>query len=282
MKTFYVFAFSIIAICIGIISMAAGKKVPAEKKRKMPDHVPTVSHVKQKLLLHAGNDEHYPDAGYDEDGWSLRGYMSSHEMAGKHLNRDMDKLQRFEQRKAKERAKFVEDISYKAKRMARRFDVPASILAAQAILETNYGTSRLCNVANNMFGHMGGPTETSRGIAGSIKAYDRNIGGVLKTYYFRVYESLWWSMWNHMSLLEDKYSHRRIKAKTSRESYMAALCGCKDSRMLASDAMAEANRKGGFLYAGACAWTASDGVTSRYIAELKFIIEKHKLDKLDE
>jgi hypothetical protein len=50
--------------------------------------------------------------------------------------------------------------------------------------------------------------------------------------------------------------------------------------MLASDSNKLA-ANGGYLYASSCAWTAKDGVTSRYVAELQYIIKKYNLEKLD-
>ena len=243
-------------------------------------HPATESHVKHKLL-HAGSEEVYPDMGYDEDGWSLRGYMSSKEFHGSHLNGDPVKMEKLRKRISKERQLFIDDISKNSKDLAKKFNIPASIIAAQAILESGYGTSRLANIANNLFGHMGGPTETSRGISGSVKAYDKNINGKLIRYSFRKYESRWWSMWNHAVLLEKTYAPRLINIPNKREAWLAAICGCSDSRMLASDSKKLAD-KGGYLYASACAWPASDGVTSRYVAELRTIIESYNLISLDE
>jgi hypothetical protein len=51
--------------------------------------------------------------------------------------------------------------------------------------------------------------------------------------------------------------------------------------MLASDSKKLAD-KGGYLYASACAWPASDGFTSRYVAELRHIINSYNLSTLDE
>jgi hypothetical protein len=262
-----------VSVLIPMTTMSASKPVKKYKAKEL-----TLTNVP---FIHAGAGEHYPAMGYDEDGWSCRGYMSSSEMRGEHLPKgDMIALQRLEQRKAKVRKDFVDSMSKKAVRICRHYDIPPSILVAQAILESNYGTSRLSNTANNLFGHMSGSTTPQKGIEGRMKAFDKNVAGKTKSYHFRMYETIWWSMHYHLKLIEGKYAYRLIKADSKRESYMAALCGCKDKRMLASDAMWQANNKG-FLYAGACAWTAKDGVTSRYIAELRFIIQKHNLDKLD-
>lgn len=273
-KLFAIGVFSLI-LSLSFMMMSAGKQPTVVKQKNHPTTKKSVP------FIHAGAGEHYPDMGYDEDGWSCRGYMSSSEMRGEHLpKKDMQALQRLVKRKAKVRKDFVDSMSKKAVRICRHYSIPPSILVAQAILESNYGTSRLSNTANNLFGHMSGTITPQKGIEGRMKAFDKNVAGKTKSYYFRMYETVWWSMHYHLELIEGKYAHRMIKADTKRESYMAALCGCKDSRMLASDAMWQANNKG-FLYAGACAWTANDGVTSRYVSELRFIIKKHNLDKLD-
>ncbi len=248
---------------------------------KMIEAKPIVDKSKEQEYLHAGSDEIYPDMGYDEDGWSKRGYMSTSEFHGSHLKGNQEKLAKLRTRISKERQAFIDDISKNAKDLSAKFNVPASIIAAQAILESGYGTSRLANVANNLFGHMGGKTETSRGISGSVKAYDKNINGKTISYHFRKYESRWWSMWNHVQLLNKTYAPRLINIPNKIEAWLAAICGCSDSRMLASDSKRLAD-KGGYLYASACAWPASDGITSRYVAELRHIINSYNLAKLDE
>jgi flagellum-specific peptidoglycan hydrolase FlgJ len=286
MKTFNVSFFllvvTIVAYCI--------VERPTEKAIDYNTSVAERSHSNGKMIsrepvehkhIHAGADELYPDVGYDEDGWSKRGYMSTSEFQGSHLKGDQEKLARLRARIIKERQAFIDDISNNAKDLTSKFNVPASIIAAQAILESGYGTSRLANVANNLFGHMGGPTETSQGISGSVKAYDKDINGKTISYHFRKYESRWWSMWNHVQLLNKTYAPRLINIPNKREAWLAAICGCSDSRMLASDSKRLADN-GGYLYASACAWPASDGVTSRYVAELRIIINSYNLEKLDE
>lgn len=284
MKTFNMSLFMLIATIIAYFIVER----PKEKVIDYSTDIAERSHVSGKMIsrktvkyIHAGSDEEYPDVGYDSDGWSNRGYMSTNEFQGSHLKGNQEKLAKLRTRISKERLAFINEISKNAKDLSRKFNVPASIIAAQAILESGYGTSRLANVANNLFGHMGGPTETSRGISGSVKAYDKDINGKTISYSFRKYESRWWSMWNHMQLLNKTYASRLINTPNKRESWLAAICGCNDSRMLASDSKRLADN-GGYLYASACAWAASDGVTSRYVAELRNIINSYNLATLDE
>lgn len=291
MKTFNVSLFMLVVTIVAYCIVEIPKEKVIDYKTSVAErshvsgkminpHPATEEHVRHKYL-HAGSEEQYPDMGYDEDGWSKRGYMSMHEFHGSHLNGNQEKLAKLRTRIGKERQVFIDDISKNAKDLSSKFDVPASIIAAQAILESGYGTSRLANVANNLFGHMGGKTETSRGISGSVKAYDKNINGKTISYHFRKYESRWWSMWNHVQLLNKTYAPRLINIPNKREAWLAAICGCSDNRMLASDSKKLAD-KGGYLYASACAWPASDGVTSRYVVELRHIINCYNLAKLDE
>lgn len=233
--------------------------------------------VENSDYIHAGADEKYPDKGYDADGWSLRGYMSSYEMSGKHCKTN-DALVRFEQRKNKVRAAFADSIGRKALEICQNTSVPPSIVAAQAILESNYGTSRLKVLANNLFGHMYKGNLASRGINGYLEAFDKDKHGKSRSYRFRNYASVWWSLKHHVDMLEAAYKRHRIDADVAeRERWMAALCKCKDTRMLA-----EHSKNASYLYAGACAWVAKDGKTSRYVNELRFIIRLHNLHKLDE
>lgn len=227
-------------------------------------------------FLHAGADEKYPHEGYDNNGWSLRGYMSSYEMAGKHCT-SHDALVRFELHKMRVKRDFVDSMADKVIDICNGTSVPPSIVCAQAIIETNFGTSRLKYLANNMFGHMYKGNINKPGIVGKIKAFDKNVNGNIKEYNFRVYSSVWWSMKHHIELLEGNYKEARVMQDiTEREQWMGALCKCKTSEMLARD-----SKRSSYLYAGACAWEAKDGKTSRYVAELRFIIKLYNLEKLD-
>jgi hypothetical protein len=259
--------------------------------------VPSIDTVRKKLTgleikdynkkteyIHAGADEMYPNMGYDENGWSLRGYMSSYELKGKHCTTP-ESIVKFKNEFERRKQVFVDTITERILEVCKGTSVPPSIVIAQAIIESAHGMSRLKIQANNMFGHMYhegsciGPFHENgcKGIDDKIKAFDRNVNGKLKSYYFRKYQSVWWCIKYHIWLLENGYKGRRIKAKTDRESWLAALCGCKDSRMLASD-----SKKSSYLYAGACAWEANDGKTSSYVENLRFIIKLYNLQKVDE
>ncbi|MDH4462014.1 MAG: glucosaminidase domain-containing protein [Spirosomataceae bacterium] len=53
---------------------------------------------------------------------------------------------------AEERRIFIEDIKDDAIALARRYNVPASVIVGMAVLESGYGTSKVAVNANNIFG----------------------------------------------------------------------------------------------------------------------------------
>lgn len=53
---------------------------------------------------------------------------------------------------AEERRIFIEDIKDDALALARRYNVPASVIVGMAVLESGYGTSKVAVNANNIFG----------------------------------------------------------------------------------------------------------------------------------
>lgn len=226
------------------------------------------------VYVHAAASEEYKE-GYDADGFPYRGYMSAKELSGAHVS-SPDARVRFQNRLYKLKQDFVDTMSVKALEVCKNTLVPPSILVAQSIIETAHGTSRLKHKANNFFGHTFKSSDVNkRGIIGYIPATDKDKHGKSSMHKFRIYKSAWWSLKHHVWLLENNYAHRRKGKGPDREQWMAALCGC-NSDMNYVDA-----KKARYLYAGACAWAAKDGVTCRYVSELRFIIKLYKLDKLD-
>jgi flagellum-specific peptidoglycan hydrolase FlgJ len=224
-------------------------------------------------------------AEYDRDGWPTRGYLSSDEVRGNHLGSKSLKV-RFRKRLTRTYKDFIDTMGKKAVEISVHFsknkgiDIPPSVILAQAISESRYGTSRLAVEGKNYFGvqYRG----NRRGVKGPIPAKDADHNKDIKTYKFANYESTWWSLYHHADLLKRVYAKRLVKVDIPlREQWMAALCGCDDSRMLAADAKAERIGKG-YYYAAACEYIASDGKTSKYVATLKYLIRLYKLDKLDD
>jgi flagellum-specific peptidoglycan hydrolase FlgJ len=233
----------------------------------------------------ATEGEDYGKAFYDLDGYPTRGYLSSDEVKGLHLKSDKMK-DRFKKRLAKVYNDFVDTMGQKALDISVHFsknkgiDIPPSVILAQAISESRYGTSRLAVQGNNYFGIQ--YRKKKRGITGPIKALDADHNKELKSYKFAHYKTPWWSLYHHASLLKHMYAKRLIKVDIPlREQWHAAICGCDDSRMLAEDAKAERTGKG-FYYAAACEYVARDGKTSKYVATLQYLTRLHKLDKLDQ
>ena len=237
-------------------------------------------------------DSAYNAKDYDAFGFPKRGYLFSSEARAEHLTNMMDK-QRFLKKYQEMKEKFIDSVAHivlstgnagYGQSLSVQLDIPPSILIAQALVESRYGTSRLSVEGTNFHGMMWRDRKHKdrKGVAGKMLVSDKNIAGKTKQYNFVKYESPWWSAFYHAQTLNNGYRHRLLDADIPlRERWMAALCNCKDSRMLASDAKRNV-KKGGYLYAGACAWKARDGKTSKYVATLRYIVRIHSLEKYDQ
>lgn len=229
--------------------------------------------------IHAGADELYANVGYDADGWSLRGYMSSHELRGNHIKDEATKA-RFKKRKARVQRDFIDSMSAKALDIAIKYNVPPSLIVAQAYIESAYGTSRLAVTANNHFGMQ--YRGKRRGVKGKIPAKDKDKNGDYQKYDMNLYESTWWDLYHHAATLNGRYAKRVLDADIPiHKRWAAALCGCEDSRLLASDGKKQETVPGGFYYAAACGWKAQDGKTSKYVADIIYFVRLFHLEKLD-
>jgi flagellum-specific peptidoglycan hydrolase FlgJ len=157
-------------------------------------------------------------------------------------------------------ATFVKHIAELAIQESARLDgkIPASLIVAQAILESNYGKSRLAKKANNYFGHKW------RGKGGWILVNDD-----APNERFTKYESRWHSMRAHTNLLMSDLYYGRLKGKPNLENWLDALCG--------SDNSVESKKfvkRGGRVYATAC-------YNSCYACKLRAVVDKWKLKQLD-
>ena len=136
--------------------------------------------------------------------------------------------------------------------------IPASLIIAQAILESNWGKSRLAKQANNYFGHKW------RGKGGWILVNDD-----APNERFTKYKSRWHSVRAHTTLLMGGLYKGRLKGEPTLENWLDALCGDSDS--------VESKRfvkKGGRVYATAC-------YNSCYACKIRGIVEQWNLTKYD-
>lgn len=158
-------------------------------------------------------------------------------------------------------AQFVREFSKAALEESRRLDgkIPPSLIVAQAILESNYGKSRLATRANNYFGH-----KWRKGAGGWILVDDD-----APNERFTKYRSRWYSLRAHTNLLMGSLYHGRLKGKPTLENWLDALCGSSDS--VESKKFV---KRGGRVYATAC-------YNSCYACKLRAVVDKWKLHHLD-
>ena len=239
--------------------------------------------AKPAMAIATDGEDHSDEL--DADGWPVRHYVDKNTWDGDHIKGRKAK-RRFEKRKAKIMKDFVDTMGRKAVEMSLYFsknkgvDIPPSVIMAAAINEARFGTSRLAVLGHNYFGvqYRG----KRKGIVGSMPAKDQDYKGETKTYSFAKYASPWWGLYHYADLIKRGYAHRLVKGDIAlRDQYFGALCGCDDTRMLASDATEE-RVSGGHYYAAACENTASDEKTALYVASMRWAVRAYKLHKLDE
>ena len=158
-------------------------------------------------------------------------------------------------------AEFVRQLAYMAIEESARLDwqVPPSLIVAQAILESDYGKSRLAKKANNYFGHKW------RGKGGYILANDDAPNEK-----FTKYASRWASVRAHTELLMGPLYKGRLKGAPTLENWLDALCG--NSNSVESKKFV---KRGGRVYATAC-------YNSCYSCKVRKLVENWSLHKLDE
>lgn len=280
----YIFWAVIAIMAFSVISSKFPEPIYAAVEKGKED-VDSLGATDSTTLLTVGTSDEEYDKLYDKDGYPRRGYLSSSEVQGKHIKSKSIKAA-FKKRLARVYMDFIDTMGQKALDIAVHFsknkgvDIPPSVILAQAISESRYGTSRLAVQGNNYFGVQ--YHKRKRGIKGPIVAKDADHKKKVKQYNFAHYETPWWSLFHHAMLLKNLYGRRLLNADIPlRERWFAAICGCQDSRMLAKDSKHQ-RMAGGFYYAAACEYIASDGKTSKYVATLKYIVRTYKLEKLDQ
>jgi len=167
----------------------------------------------------------------------------------------------FDNDKSKE-AEFVRLVAHLAVEESARLDgkIPASLIVAQAILESNYGKSRLATKANNYFGHKWRRGHGNGWILANDDAPNER---------FTKYPSRWSSFRSHSKMLMGDLYYGRLKGEPTLENWLDALCGNANS--------VESKRfvkRGGQVYATAC-------YNSCYACKIRDIVDKWNLERLD-
>ena len=135
-------------------------------------------------------------------------------------------------------------------------DIPPELIVAQAIIESNFGKSRLASQANNYFGHKYRGSESEM----FVIAHDDS-----PTDKFTKYRSVWFSIRHHSQLLMRKY-RKRIRKEPTLNRWLYALCGG-----LTTNSSKKFVERGNSVYATSCMTEPC------YSQKLKYIIRKYKL-----
>ena len=171
-------------------------------------------------------------------------------------------MQRFKAWKRNHMQEFIDEMLRAAVKEHETFpQIPPSLIVAQAIIETNFGLSKLALQGNNYFGHKYRGKDTTKFlIAADDSPTDR----------FTKYKSTWFSLRHHTRNVLMRLYYPRCKGESDLNSWLNALCGAmtaKESKKFVA--------KGNYVYATSCM------TTKCYSLKLKSIIETYNLDIFD-
>jgi hypothetical protein len=175
------------------------------------------------FVVYAGRFETTTDTKYSSIGTPTnRNWMTKDEWDGKHIV-SMDipvfkkrlLMTRFKTWKQFHKQSFINYMQEAAKEEKKVFPkLDVSVVVAQAILESNFGLSKLCCDANNLFGHKFRGQKEGFVVMADDSPTDK----------FTKFRSEWFSIRAHSLLLIRKYG-KRIKGKPTTKKWLHALCG---------------------------------------------------------
>jgi len=201
-----------------------------------------------------------------------RYWLTNKEWKGKHI-KDM-KIPEHEKRMLKTRFKvwkqthieeFIDHMCRVAVAEIKIYpEIPPELIVIQAVLESNYGISKLACEANNLYGvKYRGKDKNKFIIAADDSPTDR----------FTKYKSQWWSMRAYTKLLMRKY-RKRITGTPNLNKWLKALCG---GLTLAESAKYVKN--GGQIYATSC-YKGSKCYSQKLLNGIKKLKIKEKINKI--
>ena len=231
--------------------------------------------------VYAGRDDEVKDTEYNSLGLPVdRYWMTRNEWQGKHIklmsiNNAKKRLlmQRFKSWKRSHMQEFIDEMLRAAVKEHETFpQIPPSLIVAQAIIETNFGLSKLALQGNNYFGHKYRGKDTTKFlIAADDSPTDR----------FTKYKSTWYSLRHHTRNVLMRLYYPRCKGESDLNSWLNALCGAMTAKESKKFVVGTGNPKkpktwnGGYVYATSC-------MTEKcYSQKLKSIIETYNLDIFD-
>ena len=206
----------------------------------------------------AGTKDKTPETQYNTMGLPVdRLWLSSKEWRGKHIKNHIVKS-RFKAWKKIHIESFIKFFGAEAVKESQVYpDIPPALYIAQAILESNFGLSRLAVDGNNLYGHKYRGQKDGFLIAADDSPTDK----------FTKFKSQWYSLRSHSKLLMNRY-RKRIKGTPTLEKWLTALCGGSNPAQ-----SLKWRAKGGKVYATSCLCGTGYG------QKLKRIIKSYKLDR---
>ena len=225
----------------------------------------------QIIAVYAGRHDTIKDHKYNLLGLPQnRLYLTASEWRGDHVKNNILLKTRF---KAFKKIHCAEWLEHMGQEMQKEYNlkqfksVPASLVLAQCILESNWGLSRLAVPPNNnLFGHKHKKNNyNKRFIVGYTEAKDDGPRDK-----FSKFKSPFYSVRAHSYLLVNKYG-KRIKGKPTLKKWLAALCGG-----LTLEQSKKHVKNGGTVYATSC-FKGSEC----YAQKLKRIIKFYNLQRFD-
>jgi flagellum-specific peptidoglycan hydrolase FlgJ len=221
--------------------------------------------------VYAGREEKPINTDYDKFGLpTKRKWLTASEWQGKHLTDPMHKSI-FKTWKVIHMNTFLDYMKHAAKQEVKVDEyktIPASLIVAQSIIESGWGTSKLAMDADNLFGHKCHDcTEPSDYL---IAADDS------PTDKFAIKRTKWISIRDHSKLLMRKYAPRIPNLRKNNpdiRDWLDALCGC--GRELSVEKALKHHKSGKFSYATSC--YKGEG----YAKKIMDCVNQYKLNELD-
>jgi flagellum-specific peptidoglycan hydrolase FlgJ len=211
--------------------------------------------------VYAGRKDKCTKTKYNLSGLpTSRKWLSQNEWKGKHIkSTDYVTKARFKAWKKIHIKTFIKFFGQAAQEEVKLYPkLKASVIVAQAILESNFGLSRLAVTGNNLFGHKFRGEELGFLVAADDSPNDK----------FSKFKSQWHSLRSHTKLLLKRYAPR-ITGEASVEAWIGALCGGRNVKQ-----SKKYRKKGGYVYATSC-------LNSCYQCKLRRIIKFYNLEKFD-
>tara|TARA_Y100001973_G_scaffold100674_1_gene162224 strand:+ start:1565 stop:2350 length:786 start_codon:yes stop_codon:yes gene_type:complete len=198
-------------------------------------------------------------------------YLTASEWRGDHVRDNILLYTRFKTFKKIHCAEWLEHMGQEMQKeynLKQFQSVPASLVLAQCILESNWGLSRLAVPPNNnLFGHKHKKNNyNKRFIVGYTEAKDDGPRDK-----FSKFKSRFFSLRAHSYLLINKYG-KRIKGRPTLNKWLAALCG----GLTLEQSKKHVFQNGGTVYATSC-YKGSEC----YAQKLKRIIKFYNLKRFD-